>query len=678
VLGTINNTGSGGVGEPTYTDHTATIGTTLAQGQLATLQLTGGEYVPDAYAAWIDYDQDEVFEVGEKLGEFTSSVAFGTVPMLFTVPADALTGTTRLRVRGVYHGEDEPAPTDPCYDYTYGETEDYGITIIEGTAAGYCIPVSASGTTDGDFVDGVVLGTIDNTGTGSVGGPTYTDHSSTFTTDLMQGTVVSMEITTGDYVPDQFAAWIDYDQDEIFEPTEKLGEFTSEAPIETRTIIFSVPADALVGATRLRVRGVFHDGGEPAPTDPCYDYNYGETEDYGITIVAGGGGGYCVPTSTGGTTDGDLVDGVELGTIDNTGTGTVGGPAYTDYSAAFDTELAQGATATITITSGPFAPDNYAVWIDYDQNLEFVPGEKVGEFITSAPGEVQSLSFTVPSAAVTGPTRLRVRGVFHGTDEPIPTDPCYPYAYAETEDYTVTIVPSTGGPCVPSSTFGTSDGDYIDGVDLEDINTFATGGPGGPAYTDYTALQTTLLVGSSYPLTITSGAYEPDGISAWIDLDQDGLFEEGERIGETVTNIAFQEVQFTVQVPPTAQPGLTVMRVRCVYEFDGDPAQVDPCYNYGYGETEDYGILIDLGTGIAARGGANDLMIRQSIEFAQVTWLGKADALLVMDASGRVILNTTPLGERYDIPLIPLASGAYVVQTVIEGNPRVGRILVVK
>ena len=125
---------------------------------------------------------------------------------------------------------------------------------------------------------------ISNTGSGSIAAPHYSDLVASDRTYLTRGTVQSLTIQGGDYAPDHYSAWIDYDQDELFEATEKLGEFITAAVNETQVINFTVPTNATLGDTRMRVRGVFHDDGEPSPTDPCYPYWFGETEDYGITI----------------------------------------------------------------------------------------------------------------------------------------------------------------------------------------------------------------------------------------------------------------------------------------------------------------------------------------------------------------------------------------------------------
>jgi len=98
------------------------------------LAQVGTWYSSNYLAAWIDYNHDGDFYdiVGgqnEKIMQSPglsnnswSSAAVGT----FTVPSSAYIGSTTLRVREVY----AVGNIDPCNTYTYGETEDYPITII--------------------------------------------------------------------------------------------------------------------------------------------------------------------------------------------------------------------------------------------------------------------------------------------------------------------------------------------------------------------------------------------------------------------------------------------------------------------------------------------------------------------------------------------------------------------
>ncbi len=306
--------------------------------------------------------------------------------------------------------------------------------------SGPCIPTSGQGTADGDYIDGVQLGTISNLGTGGTGGPSYVDYTGQ-STDLERGTAQVLQVTAGSYVGDAFAAWIDYDHDDLFEAGEKLGEATNTSAGQVLSLPFNVPMSATLGQARLRVRGVFINTGEPDPVDPCHNYNWGQTEDYTVHITAPGTG--CIPTSANGTIDGDFIDGVQLGAIQNIGTGGTSMPTYSDYTGQ-STDLVRGDSYTLELTGGTYIPDNYAAWIDMDHDGQFEPGEKLGELVSNSPQQNLPIAFTVPMSADLGGTVMRVRGVFLNTGEPDPVDPCYNYAWGETEDYTVNITTSTG------------------------------------------------------------------------------------------------------------------------------------------------------------------------------------------------------------------------------------------
>lgn len=528
-----------------------------------------------------------------------------------------------------------------------------------------CIPTSANGTSEGDFINGVTLGSINNTNSGGITGPSYTDYSTTMSAALIQSSTHTITIQGGDYQPDHYAAWIDYDQDDAFEASEKLGEFVTDQSGQSGTITFTVPADAIVGITTMRVRGVYHNTGEPTPTDPCYNYGYGETEDYAIEIIPGGGAGVCVPTSENGTTDGDFINGVTLGTINNTNSGGITGPSYTDYGDLFTTDLQQGSTHTITIQGGDYEPDHYAAWIDYDQNDLFSNAEKLGEFVTSASGETGTITFTVPADALIGETTLRVRGVYHNEGDPSPTDPCYSYAYGETEDYGIVITEGMiSGTCIPTSEFGTSDGDFINSVILQEINNSNTGSSTGPTYTDYTLMSATLIRGGSYEMTIQGGDYSPDNYAAWIDMDGDEIFTLSEKLGEFSTSGAMETGTISFTVPNTAQLGTTTLRVRGVYHGEDEPAPSDPCFAYAYGETEDYSVLIEQSTSIDPSA-AQQVMIFPNPATDQLTvQLGVADpaVLSIMDALGRVVATHRSNSITSTIPLQELAAGHYFVR----------------
>lgn len=154
----------------------------------------------------------------------------------------------------------------------------------EGNIGNICEPVSSVGTALGDFVDGIQLGSINNTGTGSTNGPAYTNYSGQFSATLSRNGQYMATITSGAYYENAFSAWIDYDRDGTFEANERIGSFTSSQAFQPTNILFVVPPTASLGNTRMRVRASYLPGSDPAGMDPCVAYEYGETEDYGIVI----------------------------------------------------------------------------------------------------------------------------------------------------------------------------------------------------------------------------------------------------------------------------------------------------------------------------------------------------------------------------------------------------------
>lgn len=85
-------------------------------------------------AAWIDFNKDGSFNNtllpavgGEKLTQSPSLTSLSWHnSAFFTVPFSSSTGNLRLRVREVYARSN----IDACATYTYGETEDYTVTIL--------------------------------------------------------------------------------------------------------------------------------------------------------------------------------------------------------------------------------------------------------------------------------------------------------------------------------------------------------------------------------------------------------------------------------------------------------------------------------------------------------------------------------------------------------------------
>jgi hypothetical protein len=151
-----------------------------------------------------------------------------------------------------------------------------------------------------------------------------------------------------------------------------------------------------------------------------------------FTTLPSGGITYC---TTKGSTGYEYINKVAIGTINNTSGNNSG---YGNYT-ALNTSLAAGSSASITLTPG-FTSSSYreywTVYIDYNKDGDFTDAN---EQATSgnAIGALTK-SFTVPSTAKSGATRMRII-MHYGSSR---TSTCGTFSDGEAEDYTVNI---TGG-----------------------------------------------------------------------------------------------------------------------------------------------------------------------------------------------------------------------------------------
>ncbi|GAB2856891.1 hypothetical protein GCM10027044_15930 [Hymenobacter ruber] len=188
----------------------------------------------------------------------------------------------------------------------------------------------------------------------------------------------------------------------------------------------------------------------------------GTTYEYQVQTVCSGSSsaysGIATFTTTGGTVtycaskgtsvSYEYIDYVALGSISRTS----GADAGYYNGTASSTSLAAGSAQTISFSAG-FTGSAYSeyvkVYIDYNQNGVFTDaGELVVNAAASTAATTRTGSFTVPTTAKNGVTRLRVV-----MSDNSATTSCGSYSYGETEDYTVNI---TGGARLDGTTVRTS------------------------------------------------------------------------------------------------------------------------------------------------------------------------------------------------------------------------------
>jgi hypothetical protein len=153
---TINNSSTGGGGYSNFTS----ISTVVNKGTAYTLTLTpsfASTTYPEYFRVYVDYNGDLDFaDVGELV--YTSPATSTAVTASITIPTTAITGNVRMRVM-----MKDGAITGPCESFTYGEVEDYTLSIQAGSTGTTCgtpsgLTNSTIGTTTATISWGAVSG----------------------------------------------------------------------------------------------------------------------------------------------------------------------------------------------------------------------------------------------------------------------------------------------------------------------------------------------------------------------------------------------------------------------------------------------------------------------------------------------------------------------------------------
>ncbi|MEQ1514825.1 MAG: GEVED domain-containing protein, partial [Lysobacteraceae bacterium] len=132
TFGTLNNT-SGTTCTAGYSNYTALPAPNAISGATNPISVTVGPGGTEHVGVWIDYNQNGTFEVSEFT--YLGSANGATISNNIIIPATALLGTTRMRVRVQYNTA--VTATMPCTQTsTFGEVEDYNVNIVP------CIPVT--------------------------------------------------------------------------------------------------------------------------------------------------------------------------------------------------------------------------------------------------------------------------------------------------------------------------------------------------------------------------------------------------------------------------------------------------------------------------------------------------------------------------------------------------------
>lgn len=105
--------------------------TSVEIGGAYSISMQSGPTNPQGFGVWIDYNNNSSFEISEFVYA-SPNYSTDIFSAYISIPTTASAGTRKLRVRSNYYGV--VASNESCASFSYGETEDYNITVVQPPA----------------------------------------------------------------------------------------------------------------------------------------------------------------------------------------------------------------------------------------------------------------------------------------------------------------------------------------------------------------------------------------------------------------------------------------------------------------------------------------------------------------------------------------------------------------
>ncbi|NDC40951.1 MAG: hypothetical protein EBZ77_05285, partial [Chitinophagia bacterium] len=420
-------------------------------------------------------------------------------------------------------------------DTTYAYRQDYIDTC-------YCIPsyVYTSGCSIGMNissynVDGYSGSTLRDAA--SCDGSNYLDRTG-LVVNMQQAGSYSSTISESSSYTLNVQAWIDFNNNGRFEPTEIVGGYNSY--YYSTTFNINIPIAARTGYHRMRVRMVYaYSTTATYPSiDPCYSgYSYGETRDYTVNIVP-------LPPCTGRPSPGYVLSSVAYAC-----------PSTTFYLT--DTAF----TVTGRLGFQWQQSSDSSTWT----NIAGATDYNYGAIITDT-----TFFRCIVKCLATGDSA---------------------FTPGRRVDYAHVCY------CTPRQTYPAGCTSY--GMGINSFNVVGYSGSisdaascDGSGYLDRTtaSFSCSMMQSLSYTATITATGYYTLSVQTWIDLNDNGTFESAEMVGGLASYVS--SGTYSINIPLAAPSGVHRMRVREVYASYGSYPSIDPCNIYTYSEARDYNVTI--------------------------------------------------------------------------------------
>lgn len=181
-------------------------------------------------------------------------------------------------------------------------------------------------------------------------------------------------------------------------------------------------------------------------------------------------------------------------------------------------------------------------------------------------------------------------------------------------------------------------------------------------YTSFTAVSGTVTAGQSASVSVSKGNYNAMGVTAWVDLNNNGQFESSELLYQTPTTNTLATVSGTITIPSTTTASTVTMRV--VTAFATVPG--DACGSYGYGETEDYLLVVKppCVAPVATLSGTTTITAGQTTTLV-TSFTGTAPYSLTVNVSAGTPLSFTGIAASpFSFTVAPMTSTTYTLGRV--------------
>ena len=245
-------------------------------------------------------------------------------------------------------------------------------------------------------------------------------------------------------------------------------------------------------------------------------------------------------------------------------------------------------------------------------------------------------------------------------------------------DYEVqvaTVCSGTTGTYSPSTNFTTqtlpyctasandSTYEYISNVTVANINNASL----SSSYTNYTnnpALQINVIKGTAYPISVTIGDPDTDAVAAWIDFNRNGAFEDSEKVLNFPVGSITGPITGSFTVPQSAVTG-QALRMRVILRYatgTGSLGAAQTCGTFGYGEVEDYNVMVTSNLGTSESTIKNDdiqLYPNPASDVLNITKVSNKAHFDIHNAVGQLVKSGTITNNQ--IRVAELVKGAYII-----------------